>query len=81
VEGSVAHERVLTLGMHTPDGRVEVSQGLKPDELLVVRGAEPLSEGALVKIAAHSSLEASDAGVAPPAGAVAAEKRAPEKTE
>jgi multidrug efflux system membrane fusion protein len=81
VEGAVARERVLTLGMHTPEGRVEVTQGLKPGELLVIRGAEPLSEGAQVKIAARSSLDDSDAGVAPPAGAVAAEKPAGEKTE
>jgi RND family efflux transporter MFP subunit len=71
---NVAHERIVALGMHTPDGGVEVTRGLEAGELLVVRGFEALSEGAPVKISertdqpdaraagggAHS---ASDAGV------------------
>jgi membrane fusion protein, multidrug efflux system len=51
VEGGVAHERVLSLGMHTSDGQVEVRAGLKVGEQLVVRGAEALKEGVKVKIA------------------------------
>lgn len=51
VEGEVAHERVLTLGLRTADGRVEVRSGLKPGELLVVRGAEALKEGSGVRVA------------------------------
>jgi multidrug efflux system membrane fusion protein len=51
VDGDVAHERVLTLGLRTNDGRVEVRAGLKPGEMLVVRGAESLREGAGVRIA------------------------------
>src|SRR4029077_1338255 len=46
IEGTTARERVLSLGMHTASGHVEVTQGLKAGDLLVVRGAEPLSEGA-----------------------------------
>lgn len=50
VEGEVARERVLTLGMRTEDGQVEVKSGLKPGERLVVRGAEALKEGARVRL-------------------------------
>jgi multidrug efflux system membrane fusion protein len=50
VNGDEAHERVLTLGMRTPDGLVEVSEGLQIGDTLVVRGAEALREGAKVKI-------------------------------
>jgi len=50
VENNVAHERVLTLGMRTADGRVEVRKGLKPGEMLVIRGAEPLKDGTTVRV-------------------------------
>jgi RND family efflux transporter MFP subunit len=50
VEDGTARERVVTLGMRTPDGRVEVRSGLAPGETLVVRGAESLREGAPVQI-------------------------------
>jgi RND family efflux transporter MFP subunit len=49
VEGNVAKERVLSLGMNTKEGWVEVRSGLKAGELLVVRGGEALSNGAKVK--------------------------------
>jgi membrane fusion protein, multidrug efflux system len=51
VEGDKARERVLELGLRTPDGLVEVRQGLRPGEQLVVRGAEALKEGAAVRVA------------------------------
>lgn len=51
VEGGVARERVLNLGMRTADGRVEVRSGLSPGEMLVVRGVEALREGAPVRVA------------------------------
>jgi multidrug efflux system membrane fusion protein len=50
VAGEVARERILALGMRTPEGLVEVRSGLQPGELLVIRGAEALYEGAGVKI-------------------------------
>ena len=50
VEANVARERILTLGMRTADGRVEVRSGVRPGELLVVRGAEALRDGAAVRV-------------------------------
>jgi multidrug efflux system membrane fusion protein len=50
VAGGRAHERVLTLGMRTADGLVEVRAGLAPGESLVVRGAEALREAAAVQV-------------------------------
>ena len=50
VADGVAHERVLELGLRTADGRVEVRSGLAAGETLVVRGAEPLTEGAPVVV-------------------------------
>jgi multidrug efflux system membrane fusion protein len=67
--GNIAHVRTVTLGMHTPEGGVEITQGLTAGDLLVVRGFEPLSEGAPVQITDRTTLEG-DAG-APPAGATA----------
>jgi RND family efflux transporter MFP subunit len=49
VEGDVAHERALTLGMSTTGGWVEVKKGLKAGEALVVHGAEALSDGSKVR--------------------------------
>jgi multidrug efflux system membrane fusion protein len=51
VEGDKAVERILTLGMRSPDGRVEVLSGLKGGESLVIRGAEALSNGVSVRVA------------------------------
>ena len=50
VEDGTARERVLTLGMRTHDGLVEVREGLKAGDTLVVRGAEALREGAAVRV-------------------------------
>lgn len=51
VEGDVARERIVKLGMRTPDGKVEVLDGLKAGDQLVVRGAEALRDGAPVSVA------------------------------
>jgi multidrug efflux system membrane fusion protein len=50
VKNDAAEQRVLTLGMRTADGQVEVRQGLVAGEMLVVRGAEALRDGAAVKV-------------------------------
>jgi len=51
VEGDKAVERILTLGMRSADGRVEVLSGLAGGESLVIRGAEALQNGVTVRVA------------------------------
>ena len=58
VEGDKAVERILTLGMRSADGRVEVLSGLKGGESLVVRGSEALSNGATVRIGSPAAAPA-----------------------
>ncbi len=53
-EQDVAVRAVLTLGLRTADGGVAVRSGLKPGQHLVVRGAEALSDGALVVVESPS---------------------------
>ncbi len=62
VEGDKAVERILTLGMRSADGRVEILSGLSGGEMIVIRGAEALSNGVTVRIGE-------------PAGAAAPEKK------
>jgi multidrug efflux system membrane fusion protein len=50
IEGDKAVERVLTLGMRSADGKVEVLSGLSGGESIVVRGSEALSNGVSVRI-------------------------------
>lgn len=57
VEGDVAKARILTLGMRTADGHVEVRSGLRPGEMLVIHGSEALYEGASVRVAAGAKSE------------------------
>jgi membrane fusion protein (multidrug efflux system)/multidrug efflux system membrane fusion protein len=52
VQAGVARERILTLGLRTPDGQVEVVKGLAPGEALVVRGGEALKENVKVRAGA-----------------------------
>jgi len=60
VEGDKAVERILTLGMKSADGQVEVLSGLKVGEVLVIRGSEALQNGVTVRMIAPGS------GQAPP---------------
>jgi multidrug efflux system membrane fusion protein len=50
VEDNMAVEHVVTLGMRTAEGLVEVTSGLKPGEMLVVRGGEALRNGVPIRI-------------------------------
>ncbi len=74
-----AHAKVIQLGMHTPDGNVEVTRGLDEGEQLVVRGIEPLSEGAPVKVTDHTTLDAlhGDAGAPEPSASAAGSAASP----
>jgi len=49
-QDGTAKARLLTLGMRTADGQVEVKDGLAAGETLVIRGAEALRDGAKVKV-------------------------------
>jgi membrane fusion protein, multidrug efflux system len=80
---NVAHLRHVQLGMYTPDGSVEITQGLTAGELLVVQGFEALSDGAPVKISNRTTLQAAahaaqaDAGASPGASGSAASSASP----
>jgi multidrug efflux system membrane fusion protein len=50
VQNDLAVERVLSVGMRTTDGQIEVISGLTPGEQLVVRGAEALMNGSPVRV-------------------------------
>ena len=65
VEGDKAAERILTLGMRSADGKVEVLSGLSGGETLVVRGAEALSNGVSVRLGAPTAAEAPAGDAAP----------------
>lgn len=57
VEGGKAYQRVIEIGLRTPDGRIEVRSGLEVGQVLVTRGAEALREGAEVKIVTAGAAE------------------------
>ncbi|MDB4944627.1 MAG: putative efflux rane fusion protein [Labilithrix sp.] len=58
-DGDTAKEVVLTLGMNTKDGMVEVRSGLAGGEWLVVQGAEALTSGAKIRGTRLTTLDAS----------------------
>ena len=49
VEDGKARERILTLGLRTLDGKVEVKEGIKEGDQLVIRGNEALRDGVEVE--------------------------------
>jgi multidrug efflux system membrane fusion protein len=55
VSDSVAHERILTIGLQSADGYVEVKDGLRSGETVVIRGSEALTDGAAVRIISGAS--------------------------
>jgi RND family efflux transporter MFP subunit len=54
---NVVHARVVQLGMHTSDGGVELTRGVTAGDVMVIRGIDPLTDGAPVKIGAKLTLE------------------------
>jgi RND family efflux transporter MFP subunit len=62
----IAHAKSVEIGMHTAEGGVELTRGVTEGEKIVVRGIDPLSDGAPVKVGSTISLE--DA-MKPPASA------------
>lgn len=50
VEGKQAFERVIEIGLRTPDGRIEVRSGLSVGEKVVIRGADALRNGVEVNV-------------------------------
>jgi RND family efflux transporter MFP subunit len=54
---SIAHAKIVEIGMHTAEGGVELTRGVTEGEKIVVRGIDPLSDGAPVKIGSTISLE------------------------
>jgi hypothetical protein len=67
---NVAHQKVVETGMHTANGGIEVTRGVNVGDLLVVAGADPLSEGASVSVKTKTTLQAAlDASAASGSGA------------
>jgi multidrug efflux system membrane fusion protein len=62
VENGTAKERILTLGMRTADGQVEIRDGLKAGEALVIRGAEALQDGVSVRVTRADDVDVSQPG-------------------
>jgi multidrug efflux system membrane fusion protein len=65
IQGGLARERVLELGMRTLDGKVEVKSGLEAGDSLVVRGAEALRADAMVRVSAAGPAAAGDTSATP----------------
>jgi multidrug efflux system membrane fusion protein len=65
VVDGVARRRALRLGMRSRDGRIEVLDGLKEGEALIVKGARIVSEGQAVTATAAAPAGAPPAPPAP----------------
>jgi len=51
VVGGKAARRPVKIGLHTKSGQIEILEGLKTDEVLVVDGAQSLQDGVSVEVA------------------------------
>jgi RND family efflux transporter MFP subunit len=65
----IAHAKVVELGMHTAQGGVELTRGVAAGDQMVVRGIDPLTDGAPVKVNATLTLD--EAGKLAAAGSAA----------
>ncbi len=66
---NTVHVQTVETGMHTSDGGVELTKGVTAGQVMIVRGIEPLTEGAPVKIG--STLSEQQALAPPPDAGVA----------
>ncbi|HTR50093.1 MAG TPA: efflux RND transporter periplasmic adaptor subunit [Kofleriaceae bacterium] len=67
----IAHQEIVRVGMHTADGSLELASGATAGQLMVVRGVDPLSDGAPVKVQSTTTLEAAENEAAAQAAAAA----------
>jgi membrane fusion protein, multidrug efflux system len=70
-KGGTVHQVVVETGMHTSDGGIELTRGVTAGQTMVVRGIEPLSEGAPIVVDSTLTEQQAlqppvDAGVASP---------------
>jgi multidrug efflux system membrane fusion protein len=70
---NIAHAKVVETGMHTPEGGVELTRGVAAGQLLVVRGIEPLSDGAPVKVSKKETMTEAEADSGSGAGSGSAD--------
>ncbi len=64
IKDNIAHAKIVQLGMHTPEGGVELTTGVKAGDVMVMHGIEPLSDGAPVKVSKTITV---DEALKPPA--------------
>nr|HEX4315969.1 efflux RND transporter periplasmic adaptor subunit [Kofleriaceae bacterium] len=67
---NTVHSQIIQTGMHTSDGGVEVTKGVAAGDVMIVRGIEPLVDGAPVKVG--STLTEQQAVQPPPDAGVTA---------
>lgn len=65
VEDGVARERIVQLGMRTPDGLIEIRGGVLAGESLVIRGGDALRDGAKVRVTGRANGKAPEPVEAP----------------
>jgi RND family efflux transporter MFP subunit len=65
---NIAHAKIVQLGMHTPEGGVELTRGVSAGDIMVVRGIDPLTDKAPVRVTAKITLAESLKPQEAPAG-------------
>lgn len=60
VEEGIAHQRPIQIGLRTGDGLVEVLDGVKPAETVVIEGSDRLEDGTPVRDAGASAAPAAE---------------------